>query len=81
MTGFAERGTGGRESLFAPERYGTKPASEIIVGDAILSLGEEHRVSELRPNEGPFEFILGYAVAADGWSICLENHARLEVAL
>ena len=60
--------------------YVSKRTEDIVVGDAILFLGVEHRISEIRANTGPHAFILGYAWSTDGFSISHEEGARLEVA-
>ena len=60
--------------------YVAKRCEDIVVGDAIFFEGCERRVAEITPNEGPLEFVLGYAWSADGWSIALEEDQILEVA-
>lgn len=62
----------------------TKQASEIVPGDIISFLGNCHRIARIDPPTATTLSILpeclGYAVAADGWSITLTHPTQgLEV--
>lgn len=57
-----------------------KRATEIEPGDVIAVLGSWHRITEIAPYEGPFDFIIGIAKDGTGWGISLEESATMEVA-
>jgi len=57
-----------------------KRQTDIVEGDVLVAFGTPHLIRLIEPYEGPFDFVVGIARAADGWGISLTTTGCLEVA-